>query len=119
MFHLLAIFANFNVAKGLIKEKLEKPVPANQRFDYDAYWKDVEDGMSVAETNKKHERGEYYTTTQKPLNWWELPLDTIVDTARYENDKKIFSSDLLEKMRIRGEYRQIKRFGTHEELFGK
>ena len=35
-------------------------------FDWDAYWKDIEDGIDIMEQIKKKERGDYWITT--PLN---------------------------------------------------
>lgn len=44
------------------KEIIEKPVPKGTHFDWDAYWKDVENGISITEQIKKRECGEYMTT---------------------------------------------------------
>lgn len=49
----------------LTKEALEKPAPKERRFDWDAYWKDIENGIEPMEQVRKRQRGEYYTT--KPL----------------------------------------------------
>lgn len=104
----------------LIREKLEKPKPyVKTRFDWEAYEADVKAGVSDYDRMQKRMKGGYDTTTPAPPKWWELPLDTVVDTARYEHDKKIYSPELLQRFREEGEYRQIKRFGSHEELFGK
>ena len=32
-------------------------------FDWDAYWKDIENGMDIMEQIKKKERGDYWITT--------------------------------------------------------
>ena len=120
MFDLLTIVSMIFTGKKIIQEKLEKPKPyVKTRFDWDAYQRDVDAGVSPSERSRKRLRGDYDTTAPAPLQWWELPLDTVVDTARYEADKKIYSPELLQRFREEGEYRQIKRFGTYEELFGK
>lgn len=46
----------------IIKEALEKPAPKGTRFDWDAYWKDVENGMGAMEQVRKRQRGGYWTT---------------------------------------------------------
>lgn len=52
--------------KQIIKEALEKPAPKGTRFDWDAYWKDVENGMPSMEQVRKRQRGGYMTTDPLP-----------------------------------------------------
>ena len=66
MLHLLTLFGLGMAGKEIVSEKLEKPLPRNVRFDWDAYWADVRHGMSSKEQLKKRARGGYYTT--KPLS---------------------------------------------------
>ena len=65
MFDFLFFVSIIFNTKEIIEEKLEKPAPKGARFDWDAYWKDVENGMSTIDQIKKRERGGYMTT--KPL----------------------------------------------------
>lgn len=65
MFDLLSLVSIVFNTKEIIEEKLEKPAPKNARFDWDAYWEDVRNGMSAMEQVRKRERGGYMTT--KPL----------------------------------------------------
>lgn len=50
----------------LLKEALENPAPKGTRFDWDAYWKDVENGMDSMEQVRKRQRGGYMTTEPLP-----------------------------------------------------
>ena len=104
------LFSIIGIASGLISDARVKPLPKGSRFDWDAYWKDIEDGMDCMTQLKKCERLEYYTTNPQKPKWWELPLDTVVDVERYENDKKRISERYAEHNRQLGEYRQIKPF---------
>ena len=57
---LFTLFQGLFTAKELIKEKTEPVYPRGTYFDWDEFWKDVENGMSTVESNKKHQRGGYY-----------------------------------------------------------
>ena len=50
----------------LLNEVFEKPAPKGTRFDWDAYWKDVENGMSSMDQVRKRQRGGYMTTEPLP-----------------------------------------------------
>lgn len=65
MFGLLSIISMLFTGKEIIKEAMEKPAPKGTRFDWDAYWKDVENGIGAMEQVRKRERGEYMTTKPK------------------------------------------------------
>ena len=60
------IFILILAVKQIIKEALEKPAPKGTRFDWDAYWKDVENGMSSMDQVRKRQRGGYMTTEPLP-----------------------------------------------------
>lgn len=64
--HLLFVIAIIYAVVKLVKEALEKPAPKGQRFDWDAYWKDVENGMDSMEQVRKRQRGGYLTTEPLP-----------------------------------------------------
>ena len=101
MFDLLFLVSTFFTGKELVKEKLEKPAPTGTRFDWDAYWKDIENGMTTMEQIKKRERGGYNTTE---------PLNIVVDVERYKRDKKNFGETFAENQRERGSYRKIRKY---------
>ena len=50
----------------IVKEALEKPAPKGTRFDWDAYWKDVENGIGAMEQVRKRQSGGYMTTEPMP-----------------------------------------------------
>jgi len=93
---IVGVLSLIYAAYKIISEKLEKPAPANRRFDWDAYWKDVENGMSVTDGIKKQKRGDYWTT--KPEN-------NLVDIERYEHDKKYFGEECADGWRKNGYYK--------------
>lgn len=107
MFKLLHCFF---AAKEIIEEKTEKPAPKGTRFDWDAYWEDVRNGMTSVEQIKKRQRGGYLTTKPKSPEWHELPMDTVVDTKRYEHDKVTYGENIAETWRKNGSYRYTKVF---------
>ena len=60
MFHKFTVLI---LAIGsIIKEKTEPVPPKGMHFDWDAYWNDVNNGMSSVEQIKKRQRGGYMTT---------------------------------------------------------
>lgn len=65
MFDLLLIVSSIFTIKELIKGKTEPVATANMRFDWDAYWEDIRNGISAMDQLKKRKSGGYYTT--KPL----------------------------------------------------
>jgi hypothetical protein len=107
---LLSILSSICTAKEYSKEKAEKPAPKGTRFDWDAYYKDIENGINVMDQVHKCERGEYYTTKPADPKWWELPIDTVVDVERYEHDRKTYGEDLANMYKKIGSYRQIRKF---------
>ena len=110
MLDFLTIFSALLAGKEIVKEKLEKPRPANVHFDWDAYWEDIENGISCTEQLRKQKRGDYYTTRPQKKKWYELPLDTVADIERYEYEKEIFGERMVEEWRKYGRYREIKKF---------
>lgn len=84
-----------------LNEKLEKPAPENQRFDWDAYDEDAKNGMPIMDQLRKQQRGEYWTT--KPLP--PIPEDGIVGRERYERDKKLYGEAIVEVWRECGNYK--------------
>lgn len=96
----------FISGKEFIKEKLEKQAPKGTRFDWESYNKDIENGIGVMEQLRKCECGGYVTTKPAPLQWYELPMDTVVDKERYEHDKKIHGEFIADMWRKSGMYRR-------------
>lgn len=110
MFGLLTIVSTLLTAKEMIKEKTEKPAPKGTRFDWDAYYKDIENGMDTMEQVRKRQSGGYNTTQPATPKWYELPLNTVVDVERYKHDKKIYSESTVKYWRELGLYREVKKF---------
>lgn len=64
MFGLLSIISALFTVKELIKEKTEPVTPRGTTFDWDAYYKDIDNGVDTMERIKKRQQG-YYMTTKK------------------------------------------------------
>ena len=101
MFGLLAIISTLFTITQLVKETTEKPAPKGTRFDWDAYNRDIANGMDCMTQLKKRKAGGYMTTTPLPEN---PPIDRVVDVERYERDKKLYGEDLTELHRKAGDY---------------
>lgn len=110
MFGLLSVVSMILTTKEIIKEKTEPIPPKGTRFDWEAYWEDIKNGMSTTEQIKKRERGGYMTTKPAPPKIYDLPLDAIVDEARYKHDKETYGETITENWRKNGHYRYTKKF---------
>lgn len=66
--NLFFVFVLILAVIQIVKEVLEKPAPKGTRFDWDAYWKDIENGIDPMEQVRKCERGDYRTTKPLPDN---------------------------------------------------
>lgn len=106
MFNLLAIFSILFNIKEIVQEKFEKPPSKNSRFDYDAFYKDTDNGMSAMDQLRKRQRGDYITT--KPLTHNKVSFNDVVDIKRYKNDIDIYGKDVAEIWRKNGNYKYIR-----------
>lgn len=105
MFGIMTVFAVIYLAYKLISEACEKPKSKYYHKDWDAYWKDVNEGkMTQMEIIKKERRGGYMTEEPPPTPWYQLPRDTVVDVERYELDKKRWGEEMAESWRQSGAY---------------
>ena len=77
-------------------------MPPNSRFDYEAYHKDIREGVPRSVIDRKMKKLEYYTTKPKPP---KPPKDAIVDVEHYEYDVKRYGKKYAESMREMGIYR--------------
>ena len=68
MFGILGVISIICVLYMIIKESLEKPAPKDVYFDWDEYYKDIENGINPMEQVRKRERGEYMKSKSDP-NW--------------------------------------------------
>lgn len=109
MFGALTAIAVVISVWQIVKEKTERPMPKNARFDWDAYWTDIRNGIGAMEQVRKRERGGYITTKPAPPNPLELPLDTVVDVERYKHDKELYPH-YAEQKRKNGGYRYMQKF---------
>ena len=101
MFNFLFIIAIVIVIYNLLKEAFEKPAPPNQRFDYEAYQKDIMSNMGIMEQNEKIKRGGYYTT--KPI---EKNYTDVVDVQMYDHDWEVYGAERTEMLRRDGFYKR-------------
>lgn len=108
MFGLLSFVSALFSIRELANKETEPVMPKGRRFDWDTYREDIRNGIDAMEQIEKRERGEYMTTKPHISKWYELPIDTIVDTERYEHDKKTYGEDTAEYWRRTGSYRRIK-----------
>lgn len=108
MFGLLSLVSTLFSIKELANEKTEPVTPKGTRFDWDAYREDIRNCIGVMEQIKKRKHDEYMTTKPPIPKWYELPIDTVIDTERYEHDKKVYGEDTAEYWRRTGSYRRIK-----------
>lgn len=106
MHGILTALAALFTAKEIIKEKTEPVAPLNTRFDWDAYWADVENGMPAMEQVRKRQRGGYMTTKTLPEPKEVIPK--VVDIKRYQHDKKLYGEAFVEFNRKNGMYMFIK-----------
>lgn len=60
---LVGFLSTLFIGGKLLSEKLEKPAPPGQRFDYDLYMEDVRNGVTIEETNRRRKAG-YYNTCE-------------------------------------------------------
>ena len=106
MHWILAALAAFLSTKEIIKEKTEPVAPKGTRFDWDAYWADVEKGMPAMEQVRKRQRGGYMTT--KPLPEPKKVIPKVVDMKRYQHDKELYGEAIAEAWRKNGSYMYIR-----------
>ena len=103
MIHILImILSVLYLVSQFLKEKCEKLAPKGTRFDWDAYWKDVENGMPAMEQVRKRQRGGYMTT--EPLPEPKEIIPKVVDMKRYQHDKKRYGEAIAEVNRKCGMY---------------
>lgn len=107
MLDLLLIVSSIFTAKELVKEKTEPVAPASMRFDWDAYWEDIGNGIGAMEQVRKCERGGYYTT--KPLPEKKEVIEGVLDMERYLHDLDVCGEEMTEIRRKNGVYKYIKK----------
>lgn len=144
--HLLGIIAIIYVLIQWLKEKLEKPAPKGSRFDWDAYYKDIDNGIPFSVQMEKHKKGLYTTTKPLPekpsvspattsnisvqsvrekstacsaISPDEIPFDAVIDTKRYEHDVRLFGQSYADRCRRSGEYRHIKKTTQHKKVVSR
>lgn len=65
MFNLFGLVCILYSAVQIIKEAFEKPIPKEAKFDWDAYYEDIRNGMTTMQQIEKRKKGEYLTTKFK------------------------------------------------------
>lgn len=112
MIDLLAILAACLTIKEVAKEKMEPIAPKGTRFDWDAYQKDIEDGIGAMEQVRKRQSGGYMTTA--PLPTPPAAINDVVDIKRYQYDKRVYGETFAEVNRKNGSYKYIVRRERYE-----
>ena len=107
MTSLLGFISTLFVATKVVSEALEKPAPKGTRFDWDAYYKDIENGMDFKTRLRKRQKGGY-NTTEPAVPVPDHPTEDIVDIARYAYDLKTQGAHYVELGRSIGSYREVK-----------
>lgn len=108
MFKILTAIAALLTAKDVIKEKAEPIAPKGTRFDWDAYWDDVDSGVNALKQVRKRQSDGY--TTIAPLPEKQQPIDGVVDVKRYQHDKMVYGEAIAEMNRQNGSYKYIRSF---------
>lgn len=108
MFKILTAIAALFTAKDVIKEKAEPIAPKGTRFDWDAYWDDVDSGVGALKQVRKRQSGGY--TTTEPLPHKQPPIDGVIDIKRYQHDKEVYGEAIAEINRQNGSYKYIRPF---------
>lgn len=104
MFDAFGIIGLFAAGKQLIKEKTEKPIPAE-------YWNNKalihEDKMnpdiSPQQFMKNLKEGKYCSSEVTPEKY-EQPVKPIVDKKRYNHDVKIYGKEIADDNAKQGLY---------------
>lgn len=104
MIDLLAILAACWTIKEVVKEKMEPVAPKGTRFDWDAYQKDIENGIGAMEQVRKCQSGGYMTTAPLPT---PATINDVVDIKRYQYDKRVYGEAIAEVNRKNGSYKYI------------
>ena len=107
MFDLSFVVALLFTIKELIKEKFGHTTYSGTRFDWDAYYNDINNGIPSVEQVKRRQQGAYQTI--EPLPNKSIPDNGIVDVDRYEYDKREYGDYIAESWRKSGHYRYIKK----------
>lgn len=108
MIDLLAILAACLTIKEVVKEKMEPVAPKGTRFDWDAYQKDIENGIGAMEQVRKRQSGGYMTTAPLPTPPASpAAINDVVDIKRYQYDKRVYGEAFAEVNRKNGSYKYI------------
>lgn len=96
MFDAFGIIGLIAGAKQLIKEKTEKPVPAEYWNNKDLMHKDkMNPNVSPQQIMKNLEKGKYYSSTVIPERY-EMPVKPIVDKKSYNHDVRMYGKEIAD-----------------------
>ena len=87
---LLGIVSIIYVVYQIIKEALERPIPAENWANMELFQKDISDGVPMKQCVKNAEKGRYY-----------LPPENHPEPHRSESGKIIIENELLWKQDLR------------------
>ncbi len=97
----MALISAFITTKNIVKEKIEPAPPKGTRFDWDAYYADIRNGIKIEDQMKKLKRCGYDTTKPEPKK------NNLLDRKRYEYDKRVYGKTIASIRRKNGTYRHI------------
>lgn len=94
MIRICLILAMLLFMYCLLRDFLEPPAEENLRFDWEAYNRDIQDGVDCQTQMAKLKNGAYMTS--EPCK--------VIDLERYYYDLKVYGREVVERKRRDGEY---------------
>lgn len=87
MLDLFAVLSGILLGKEIIQEKMQKPAPSEQRFDWVKYCDDVNAEVDIVEVVKRRQNGYYNTTEPFPQPKYQNHLKQAM-WEQYQKDLK-------------------------------
>lgn len=106
MIDVLGMVAALLFTKEVAQERLEPVAPKGTRFDWAAYWRDIDDGIGAMEQVRKRQSGGYTNTMLPQTN--PVPKNGVVDQKRYQHDKRTYGEAIAEMNRQNGSYAYVR-----------
>lgn len=106
MIDVLSIVAALLFIKEVAKERLEPVAPKGTRFNWAAYWQDIDNGLGAMQQTRKRQSGGYTTTMPPQIN--PVLKNGVVDQKRYQYDKITYGEAIAEMNRQNGSYAYVR-----------
>jgi hypothetical protein len=105
MFGLLGLVSVIGTSVQLIKESMEKPIPAENWANKDLYYKDAMDGMSIEERLENVKKGRYKMTKTYPEPHRGEDGRIVIENCKlFNEDKKKYGIEQAYKWVKQGRY---------------